>query len=61
MQQNYHVNANTNSHSRAIIHRAKTSNIALAQRFSVSTKTMAYLLSGKLDLNRVNGFLPTCF
>ncbi len=24
-------------------------------------KTMAYLLSGKLDLNRVNGFLPTCF
>jgi hypothetical protein len=22
-------------------------------------KTMAYLLSGKLDLNRVNGFLPT--
>ncbi|CAB5499928.1 hypothetical protein, partial [uncultured Gammaproteobacteria bacterium] len=24
MQQNYHVNANTNSHSRAIIHRAKT-------------------------------------
>jgi hypothetical protein len=26
-----------------------------------STKTMAYLLSGKLDLNRVNGFLPTCF
>jgi hypothetical protein len=32
---------NTNSHSRAIIHRAKTSNIALAQRFSVSTKTIA--------------------
>ncbi|CAC5858501.1 hypothetical protein, partial [uncultured Gammaproteobacteria bacterium] len=24
MQQNYHVNANTNTHSRAIIHRAKT-------------------------------------
>jgi hypothetical protein len=23
MQQNYHMNANTNSHSRAIIHRAK--------------------------------------
>jgi hypothetical protein len=29
MQQNYHVNANTNSYSRAIIHRAKTSNIAV--------------------------------
>ncbi|CAC9650031.1 Mobile element protein [uncultured Gammaproteobacteria bacterium] len=24
-------------------------------------KTMAYLLSGKLDLHRINGFLPTCF
>jgi hypothetical protein len=24
-------------------------------------KAMKYLLSGKLDLNRVNGFLPTCF
>jgi transposase len=24
-------------------------------------KTMAYLLSGKLDLGRVNGFLPACF
>jgi hypothetical protein len=24
-------------------------------------KTMAYLLSEKLDLHRINGFLPTCF
>ncbi|CAC9429760.1 hypothetical protein [uncultured Gammaproteobacteria bacterium] len=40
MQQNYHVNANTNSHSRAIIHRAKTSNIALAQR----------LLNGEIEI-----------
>jgi hypothetical protein len=23
--------------------------------------TLVILLSGKLDLNRVNGFLPTCF
>jgi hypothetical protein len=43
MQQNYHVNANTNSHSRAIIHRAKTSNIALAQRFSVSNKMLVLM------------------
>ncbi len=41
MQQNYHKNANTNSHSRAIIHGAKASNISLAKRFSVSTKTIA--------------------
>ena len=41
MKQNYHINANTNSHSRAIIHRAKVSNITLAQRFQVSTKTIA--------------------
>lgn len=41
MQQNYHVNANTNSHSRAIIRNANTTNINLAQRFEVSTKTIA--------------------
>ncbi|SFV86885.1 Mobile element protein [hydrothermal vent metagenome] len=41
MKQNYHINANTNSHSRAIIHRAKDSNVTLAQRFQVSTKTIA--------------------
>ena len=35
MKQNYHINANTNSHSRAIIHRAKDSNVTLAQRFQV--------------------------
>jgi hypothetical protein len=37
----YIVERTFGSHSRAIIHRAKTSNIALAQRFSVSTKTIA--------------------
>ncbi len=41
MKQNYHVNANTNSHSRAIICCANTSNIDLARRFGVSTKTIA--------------------
>ena len=41
MKQNYHMNANTNSHSRAIIHRAKASNTTLAHRFGVSTKTIA--------------------
>ncbi|VVM20089.1 hypothetical protein BSPWISOXPB_1911 [uncultured Gammaproteobacteria bacterium] len=41
MKQNYHMNANTNSHSRAIIHRAKASNTTLAYRFGVSTKTIA--------------------
>jgi hypothetical protein len=46
------VNANTNSHSRAIIHRAKTSNIALAQRFSVSTKTKLI----KMDLMVLKDF-----
>jgi hypothetical protein len=35
MKQNYHMNANTNSHSRAIIHRAKASNTTLAHRFGV--------------------------
>jgi transposase len=35
------MNANTNSHSRAIIHRAKASNTTLAHRFGVSTKTIA--------------------
>ncbi len=41
MKQNYHVNANTNSHSRAIIRCANTSNIDLARRFGVSTKTIS--------------------
>ncbi|CAC9981068.1 hypothetical protein [uncultured Gammaproteobacteria bacterium] len=41
MKQNYHVNANTNSHSRAIIRCANTSNIDLARRFGISTKTIA--------------------
>jgi hypothetical protein len=36
MKQNCHMNANTNSHSRAIIHRAKASNTTLAHRFGVS-------------------------
>jgi hypothetical protein len=40
MKQNYHMNANTNSHSRVIIHRAKASNTTLAHRFGVSTKTI---------------------
>jgi hypothetical protein len=35
MKQNYHMNANTNSHSRAIIHKAKASNTTLAHRFGV--------------------------
>ncbi|SSC09702.1 DDE-type integrase/transposase/recombinase [thiotrophic endosymbiont of Bathymodiolus puteoserpentis (Logatchev)] len=41
MKQNYHMNANTNAHSRAIIHGAKASNTTLAHRFGVSTKTIA--------------------
>jgi hypothetical protein len=36
-----HMNANTNAHSRAIIHGAKASNTTLAHRFGVSTKTIA--------------------
>jgi DNA-binding transcriptional regulator YiaG len=35
------MNANTNAHSRAIIHGAKASNTTLAHRFGVSTKTIA--------------------
>jgi hypothetical protein len=70
MQQNYHVNANTNSHSRAIIHRAKTSNIALAQRFetghqgidksggfecTIATKVWEVLINGIRQTQCVNG------
>jgi hypothetical protein len=65
MQQNYHVNANTNSHSRAIIHRAKTSNIAFVsaghhatERYGV--QALCQHLSQKFNLKTKGTRLSAC-